>query len=220
MRRAIMLSIDVASLTRAATHGAATADSSPVPAVSPYFGPAQRAIVRRDVAQARALARAAGYKGQTIKLVVSRAPPEMFDAAIIIQAMAREAGIRMEIVNMDWASHLQRYQRGDYQATVFAFSPRMDPSWLYGLLIGDKDEEPRKVWDTPRARALLDQSMAAAAPAARQAAFDALETEFRRDAPAVVLFNTKRVTALGPGVTGYASWPAQLQRLWGVAKAR
>jgi peptide/nickel transport system substrate-binding protein len=191
-----------------------------VPTVSPYFGPAQRALIRRDVALARSLAKAAGYKGQAIELIVSRAPPEMFDAAIIIQAMAREAGIRMEIVNMDWASHLQRYQGGDYQATVFAFSSRMDPSWLYGLLIGDKDEEPRKVWDSPKARALLERSMTVEAQADRQAAFDAREAEFRREAPAVVLFNTKRVTALGPGVTGYASWPAQLQRLWGVAKAR
>jgi len=220
MRRAIALSLDVTALTRAATHGTAAADSSPIPTASPFYGPAQRAPIRRDLAAARALAKAAGYRGQTIKLITSRAPPEAFDAAIIIQAMAREAGIRIEIINMDWASELQRYQTGAYQAVVFGFSPRMDPSWMYSVLIGDKAEEPRKVWDTPRARDLLRQSMATEDPAQRQAAFDALEAEFRRDAPAVVLFNTKRVTAVRAGVTGYASWPGQLQRLWGVAKAR
>jgi peptide/nickel transport system substrate-binding protein len=60
--------------------------------------------------------------------------------------------------------------------------------------------------------------MATADVAARRAIFDQLEAEFRRDAPAVALFNTKRVTAVRAEVTGYRSWAGALQRLWDVAR--
>ena len=217
LRRAIALSLDVAALTRVATHGTATPDSSPVPTASPYYGAVERPLIRQDLAQARALARAAGYRGQPIKLITSHSPPEMYDDAIIIQAMAREAGINLQIVTLDWASQLARYTNGDYQAMVFGFSARLDPSLSFGLLIGDKAQDPRKTWDSPAAMALLRQSIATADPKARQAIFDRLDQSFRRDAPAVILYNTRRVTAMRSRVHGFRSWPAETQRLWNVS---
>jgi peptide/nickel transport system substrate-binding protein len=216
LRRAIALSIDVAGLARVATHGTALADSSPIPVASPFHGPAQRPLLSRNLELARALVQASGYKGQTIDLITSHSPPEMFDDAILVQAMARQAGIAMRIVTLDWASQLARYQRGDYQAMLFGFSARLDPSLIYGTLIGDKAVDPRKIWDTPVARALYQQSVETADPTARQAVFDRLEGAWRHDMPAVVLYNTRRVIAYRANVVGYRSWPAQLQRLWDV----
>src|SRR3546814_12305481 len=100
---------------------------------------------------------------------------------------------------------------------VFGFSARLDPSLTYGVLIGDKREEPRKAWDTPEAHALLRQSIATADPAARQRIFDALARRFRAEVPSIILYNTHRVTALRDRVTGYRNWPGQTQRLWTVA---
>lgn len=221
LRQAIQLSIDTAGLARVVGRGAVLADSSPVPVVSPFHGSAQRALIRQDLARARRLAKAAGYRGQPIRLITNRRYPQAFDAAILVQAMARKAGIRMEIVTLDWASQLARYSSGDYQAMVFGFSARLDPSLIYDALIGDKQTDKRKVWDSPQAKALLKASVEAEDPGARQAAFDALEAAFRADVPAVILFNTARVTAVRDAVTGYRSWPGGLQRLWDVGlKAR
>jgi peptide/nickel transport system substrate-binding protein len=130
--------------------------------------------------------------------------------------MAREAGIRLDIVTLDWAGQVARYSTGDYQAMIFGFSARLDPSLNYETLIGDKRTDPRKVWDSPTARALHRQSIEAEDPAARQAVFDALERQFRQDTPAIILFNTSRVTAVRSNVVGYKSWPGALTRLWGV----
>lgn len=217
LRRAIALSLDVAALTRVATHGTATPDSSPIPTASPYYQAAERPLIHRDLARARALAKAAGYHGQPIQLITNHSPPENYDAGIIIQAMAREAGINIQIVTLDWASALARYSSGNYQAMVFGFSARLDPSLMYGVLIGDKAQEPRKTWDTPEARDLLRQSIATADPKARQTIFDRLEALFRRDVPAIILYNTRRVTAMRDNVHGFKSWPAQTQRLWNVS---
>src|SRR3546814_1241957 len=103
-----------------------SADSSPIPTASPFFGAVQRPLIKRDLAAARALAKEAGYKGQPIRLATSHSPPEMYDAAILIQAMARDAGINIEVETIDWASQLARYTHGNYQALVFGFSARLD----------------------------------------------------------------------------------------------
>ncbi|MDB5738689.1 MAG: extracellular solute-binding protein family 5, partial [Sphingomonas bacterium] len=104
----------------------------------------------------------------------------------------------------------------DYQAIIFGFSPRLDPSLMYGTIIGDKTTDPRKIWEDPAARALYQQSLEEADPKVRQGIFDRLEALFRRDVPAIVLYNTRRVTAFRSNVYGVKGWPAQLQRLWGV----
>ncbi len=216
LRRALALSLDVAALTRVVTHGTGIPDSSPVPAVNAYYGPVQRQLVRRDLTTARALVRASGYRGQAIELLTSHSPPEMYDAAILVQAMARDAGINIQIVNLDWATQLARYSSGDYQATMFGFSARLDPSLMWNVLIGDRTTDPRKVWNAPDAIDLFHQSETTGDHATRQKVLDALERRFRADVPAIVLYNTRRVTALRDRVTGYRSWQAQTQRLWNV----
>jgi peptide/nickel transport system substrate-binding protein len=52
--------------------------------------------------------------------------------------------------------------------------------------------------------------------AQRQKILDALEQKFRTEVPAIILYNTRRVTALRAPITGYHSWAAQTQRLWNV----
>jgi peptide/nickel transport system substrate-binding protein len=217
LRRAIALSLDVAGLTRVATRGTGTANSSPIPAKSPFFGASERPLVKRDLSLARSLVKASGYKGQPIELLTSHSPPESFDAAILVQAMAREAGINLRLTSLDWASHFARYASGSYQAMIFSFSARLDPALTLDTLIGDKAREPRKAWDSPTARALLAQSIATADAGQRQRIFDAIDRQFRRDAPAVILFNSRRTTVLRSNVIGYRSWPGETQRLWNVA---
>jgi peptide/nickel transport system substrate-binding protein len=218
LRRALALSLDVGALTRVVTHGTGAPDSSPIPVVSPYHGPAERALVPRDLAAARALVEASGYRGEPIELLTSHSPPEFYDAAILVQAMARDVGINIQVVTLDWATQLARYSSGDYQATMFGFSARLDPSLMFGVLIGDRASDPRKVWNSPEAIALLHQSVVTGDRGERQKVLDALDARFRADVPAIILYNTRRVTALRSGVSGYRAWSAQTQRLWNVAK--
>ena len=216
LRTAIALTIDTAGLTKAITWGTGSANNSPIPVASPFHGPVEVPLRQPDVAQARRLARAAGYDGRAIQLVTSRRDPQMFDAAVVIQAMAAQAGIHLQIDTVDWPAHLSRYTVGNYQLMVQSFSARLDPTLSFGIFIGDKREEPRKAWDTPGSRELLEQAMASADPAARQAVFDTLTRDFLAEVPAVVLFNSARLSAVRSNVTGYENWMAAQQRLWGV----
>lgn len=217
LRQAIALTLDVAGLVDAITEGTSQPNRSLVPRTSTYHGPAHRTVPRPNIAAARQLAHAAGYRGEPIRLVTNRRYPELFDAAILIQAMALEAGINIQIDTLDWAAQLDRYYSGNYQAMTFAYSARLDPSLSYESIIGDKALDPRKIWGDAGARALLERSRATADAKQRQAVFDRLHARFMRQAPAVMLFNQGHITATRANIVGYKGWAAAQMRLWGVA---
>lgn len=219
LRQAIASAIDTGGLAKAVTWGTAPANNSPVPVVSPYHGTVQAALRAKNLTEARRLAAEAGYKGQPLTLITNRRYPQMFDSAVLIQAMAAEAGINLEIETLDWATQLDRYAKGDYQMMAFAYSARLDPSLNFGSIIGEKAKDARKVWDTPAARDLLSRSVDTADPAERQRIFDEMHRQFMADVPAVNLFNSSRIAAVRLNVTGYKGWPAAQQRLWGVGLA-
>ena len=219
LRRAVALSIDTAALANAVTWGTGLADNSPIPKASPFHGPAEALLRKQNIALAKDLVRQSHYRGERIVLIANRRYPQMFDAAVLIQAMAREAGIDMQIQTLDWATQVSLYLKGAYQAMMFGFSAKLDPSLSFDLLIGDKKRDPRKVWDAPEAQSLLRNSVETADPGGRQAAFDALNAQFLKDVPAIVLFNTSRVTAIRSNVKGYEGWSAAQQRFWDVSKS-
>lgn len=216
LRRALALTIDRTGLTRVVTMGTARANTSPIPNVSPFHGLLEAQLPKPDLDEARRLVKASGYHGQPIKLITNRRYPQMFDIAVLVQAMALQAGINIEIETLDWAGQLNRYIPGDYQAMAFSFSARLDPSFNFAVLIGDKTKEPRKVWDTPRSRELLQESMQEIDLAKRQAIFDELQRLFEQDAPAVILYNSSRISATRSNVYGFKEWAANQQRFWDV----
>ncbi len=217
LRQAIAMTLDVPALVNAISEGTSRANRSIVPASSAYHSPVQAAMPRPNIAAARRLAAAAGYRGEPIRLVTNRRYPELFDAAILVQAMALEAGIDIRIETLDWAAQLDRYYSGKYQAMMFAYSARLDPSLSYESFIGDKAADPRKVWGDAGAQALLRQSRATGDRAARQAVLDRLHSRFMHQVPAVILFNQGHIAAVRANVIGYKGWAAAQMRLWGVA---
>jgi peptide/nickel transport system substrate-binding protein len=217
IRRALALSIDAPELVKAVTSDLAKANNSPVPASSPWYSPTLAQGFKRDIAQAKKLLAEAGYKGQPIKLIANKRYSYMFDAAVLVQAMASEAGIKIDVEVQDWASQLDRYTKGDYQAMSFGYSARLDPSLSYEVFTGPKATQPRKVWDHPEVEALLRESMQSGDKARRQAIFDELHRRLLADVPLIALFNPVELGAVRANVEGYKGWPQAMQRFWGVS---
>jgi peptide/nickel transport system substrate-binding protein len=147
IRRAVAMAIDYPSLVDAVTHGASHANNSAVPSSSPFYDAAQASGFKYDLAAARKLLAEAGYSGQRIKIVANKRYAEMFDQAMLVQAMAAQVDLNLDVEVIDWASELDRYAKGDYQAMSFSYSARLDPSLSYDAFTGPKASEPRKVWD-------------------------------------------------------------------------
>lgn len=217
IRRAIALSLDLPELVAAVTTGTAKPSRSVMPSPSSYYKAAQAALPRRDLAQAKKLLAEAGYKGQPIKVLATKRYNSVFNIAMMVQGMAQDAGIKVDVEVLEWATLLDRYNKGDYQAMAFTYSARLDPSLSYEMISGDKDKQPRKVWDNPEALDLVQKSMATTDRAQRQAIFDRLETRMREDVPAIFMYSSVNTGAVRSYVTGYKSWPLGIPRLWGVA---
>ena len=217
IRRAIALAIDMPELVATVTTGNAKPSRSVVPAPSSYYKTAQATLPKRDLAQAKKLLAEAGYKGQPIKMLATKRYESVYKIAVMAQAMAQEAGIQMDVEVLEWATLLDRYNKGDYQTMAFTYSSRLDPSLSFEMISGPKDKQPRKVWENPEALDLIAKSSVTADRAKRQALFDQLEALLRADVPAVFLYSAVNTSAARSYVTGYQGWPLGLPRLWGVA---
>lgn len=217
IREALMLSLDLTQIAEVISEGQAKASFSVIPQPSPYFSDAQAQVPARDLEKAQALLAEAGYAGEPITWLTTEFYPQLFSAAVLVQAMALEAGINVQIETLDWATLLDRYSSGNYSAMSFTYSARLDPSLSFDMVSGDKSVQPNKVWDNAEGRALMAEARAISDPAERQAIFDELEAMIRADLPLVVLYSGTRVSAARAGVEGYAAWPVGLPRAWGVS---
>lgn len=217
IRKAFLLSLDMEELAGAVTDGQAKPNNSPVPTPSAYHGPVQSEVSRRDLAGARKLLAEAGYKGQPIKMLANKQYAAMYNAAIIGQAMAREAGINVELEVLEWGAQQDRYLSGDYQMMSFHYSARLDPSLSFEMFSGIKAEQPRKVWENREALTLLAKSMEIAEPEKRQPLLDAMERLFRADVPMIVTYSEMRISAARANVAGFKGWALGYPRAWGVS---
>lgn len=218
LREALAYSLDVRGLTEVATGGTGSANSSLVPTASPYYSAVQKQGPGFDLARAKAMLAKAGYRGEPIKLVTNRRYADMYDQAMMVQGMARRAGINIELEVLEWATQLDRYQSGKYQLMSFSYTPRVDPFMTYDSVLGDRHKSKRKVWDDPAAIALLAQAGNTAQPQARQALFDQMHRLMLKDVPLIVLFNMADVNAVSKRLDGFAAWPLSRERLWGVRR--
>ncbi|NYT80810.1 ABC transporter substrate-binding protein [Alcaligenaceae bacterium] len=216
IRRALALSLDLPMIAQTVTEGMSEANSSVVPTSSPFYDKEQAATYKRDLAEARKLLKEAGYKGQPIKMITNKRYPACFDSAVLAQAMASEAGINLELEVLDWATQLDRYGKGDYPTMAFTYSARLDPALSFEMISGDKQKQPRKVWDDPDMAKLLAESMREADTGKRQAIFDRMHAAMLKEVPIIVLYNGTNVTGLRQGVEGYKGWAADKPRFWNV----
>src|SRR5258707_4235347 len=111
----------------------------------------------------------------------------VFDSAVLVQAMAQAVGLRIEIEVLDWATQLDRYSKGDYQAMAFVYSARLDPSLSFEMLTAPKATHARKVSDNPEAQEMLRQSMLTIYTAKLHELIREMRRRFIADLPMIAL---------------------------------
>ncbi|MEZ2409656.1 peptide/nickel transport system substrate-binding protein [Bosea sp. OAE752] len=220
LRQAIAAAIDFPELVANVSNGLGKPNNSPVYMTSKYYGEAEKQGFKYDPAAAKALLQKAGYKGEKITILANkRSSVPSFNTAVIAQAMMQAVGINAEIEVLEWATQLDRYNKGNYQMQAFSYSSRFDPALGFEQISGPKDKQPRKVWEDPEALALIDKSMVVTDPAERQKLFDELHKRFIEQVPTIFTHNDLDIIAHSKRVTGVTPWASQL-RLWEVSVAK
>jgi len=217
VRQALARAVDGKQVAEAASFGLAAPNPSAIAVASAYHH-GDAAWPAFDPAEAAKLLQAAGHAGATIRIQTNNRPTGQYEAALMIQGLLAGAGIDAQIETLDWATQLQNYREGKFQASVFTFSGRPDPALAFDSIIGSKDEDPTNQWEDPQAIAWLAEAKTVEDKAGRQAIFDKLHARMAEQVPVIGLFNPVQVTAVGPKVRGYADWAPGTARLWGVWK--
>jgi peptide/nickel transport system substrate-binding protein len=146
-------------------------------------------------------------------------PRPSFNIAVVIQAMLQQVGVPADIDVVEWATHMDRFLKGNYQLMVHSYSSRFDPALGFEHFTGPKSSQPRKVWDNPEVQQLLEKAAATSDEGARQTMFDELHTRMLDEMPLIILFNQLDAWATSARVEGFTPNEGRA-RVWGVSVTR
>jgi peptide/nickel transport system substrate-binding protein len=143
LREALDLSIDREAINLVLFEGNAVPGNQPQPPTSPYYAP-ERPLKPRDLARAKELVRASGVASPTLELMVINSADQT-ELGQMLQSMAKEAGIEIKLLTLEFQTLLARQAKGDYQASLIGWSGRVDPDGNIYTLLGCKSptNDPR-----------------------------------------------------------------------------
>ncbi len=218
VRQALSLSIDRAALNQVVFEGAFAPGNQPFSPASPWYN-AAFPVPERDVEAARALLAEAGYaNGISIEVQVTNNPVQT-QVMQVIQAMAGEAGITIELAAKEFATLLADQSAGEYTASQIGWSGRVDPDGnIHQFMTTDGGINDSKFSD-PTMDTLLNEARLSTNPAVRKESYDAAVALQQEQQPIVYLYHPVWIWALDASVSGFTAYPDGMIRLHGVGQA-
>ncbi|MBI2772336.1 MAG: ABC transporter substrate-binding protein [Burkholderiales bacterium] len=217
VREAFELSLDRQGLAQVVMDNEATVGNQWVAPNNQYYAK-NVPVPKRDVARARALLKEAGVTNPSFTLVT----PTTSDAqrlALVVQAMARDAGFDVKIQSTEFATSLNMADKGDFEAYALAWSGRPDPDG--NLFSFDACKQPLNYagYCTAETDALLNQSRTLRDPAQRKKVFEQIAAQVLKERPIIYLYHRNWLWAYNPKLTGVRNVPDGLLRLTGLKMA-
>ena len=169
-------------------------------------------------AAAKALLAAAGYKGETVRLVHDAARPQMRAAAAILRDNLRAIGMPMEIVALERAVQLDTvFKKRDFDITLQSYFSAGDPAIGYHRIYETNDSGRPFTNASGYSNKAVDALFAEAATAPdrdrRAVLYRKLQAILNEDLPSFVLFDeetadfaTRRLTGLWPAIDARDQW--------------
>ena len=217
VREAFELSLDRQGLVQVVMDNEAIAGNQWVAPTNQYYAK-NMPLPKRDIARAKALLKEAGVTNPSFTLVT----PTTSDAqriALVVQAMAREAGFDVKIQAAEFATSLDMADKGNFEAYVLAWSGRADPDGnVYSF---DACKQPLNYagYCDAETDALLNQSRALRDPAERKKVFEKIAAKVLKERPIVYLYHRNWLWAYNPKLSGVREIPDGLLRVSGLKLA-
>jgi len=218
VREALELSIDRQALVNVAFEGLWVPANQAVPPDHPFYARSVP-MPQRDVARARTLLREAGQPRPRIRLSVPNTT-DYQQASEVIQAMAAEAGIEIEIQQIETATLLNQWSAGDFEALMIQWSGRVDLDgnlyafYACGVPLNGGRYCNRDV------DAALTEARRSVDPAVRAAAYDRAARIYLADRPYINLWQPLTLHGIGASIQGLRPVPDGLIRVQGLRGAR
>jgi peptide/nickel transport system substrate-binding protein len=217
VREAFELSLDRQGLVQVVMDNEATVGNQWVAPSNPYYAK-NMPVPKRNIARAKELLKEAGVPHPSFTLVT----PTTSDAqriALVVQAMAREAGFDVKIQAAEFATSLDMADKGNFEAYVLAWSGRADPDGnLYSF---DACKQPLNYagYCDPAVDALLNESRSLREPAQRKKVYEQIAAKVLKDRPIVYLYHRNWLWAYNAKLSGVREIPDGLLRVDGLKMA-
>lgn len=217
VREALELSLDRQGLAQVVMDGEAAVGNQWVAPNNSYYAK-NVPVPKRDVARAKALLKEAGEPNPSFTLVT----PTTSDAqrlALVVQAMAREAGFDVKILSTEFATSLNMADKGDFEAYLLAWSGRADPDG--NLFSFDACRQPLNYagYCDAETDKLLNQSRELREPAERRKVYEQIAARVLKERPIIYLYHRNWLWAYSPKLSGVSNVPDGLLRVSGLKMA-
>ncbi len=217
VRQALSLAIDRAALNQVVFEGAFAPGNQPYSPASPWYN-AEFPVPERDVEAAMSLLAEAGFDdGVTIEVQVANNPVQT-QVMQVIQSMASEAGITIELAAKEFATLLADQSAGDYTASQIGWSGRVDPDGNIHQFMTTGGGINDSKYSNPDMDTFLDEARLSTDPAVRRESYNAAIALQQTDMPVIYLYHPVWIWALDDGVSGFQAYPDGMIRLHGVSQ--
>jgi peptide/nickel transport system substrate-binding protein len=214
LREALDLAIDRDALNQVAFEGQFMPGNQFVPPNNPYYDKALP-VPKRDLAKAKALVQEVAKGGVTVDFMVPNNSLEM-QVAQVIQAMAKEAGITLNIQATEFASSINIAQKGDFQTYLLGWSGRTDPDGNLYDFIDCKGPINFGAYCNAAVDREIDAARTTEDPEARAAIYAKITAQVATDRPMLYLYHRRWIYAYNKKLTGFTPYPDGLIRPQGL----
>ena len=214
VREAFELSLDRQGLAQVVMDNEATVGNQWVAPNNPYYAKGLP-VPKRNVERARALLKEAGVSNPSFTLVT----PTTSDAqrlALVVQAMARDAGFDVKIQATEFATSLNMADKGDFEAYLLAWSGRPDPDGNAFSFHACKQPLNYSGYCSADTDALLNQARSVSTLAERKKAYDQVAAQVLKERPVIYLYHRNWLWAYNAKLAGVRNVPDGLLRLTGL----
>ena len=214
VREAFELSIDRQGLAQVVMDNEAAVGNQWVAPSNAYYVKGLP-VPRRNVERARALLKEAGVPNPSFTLMT----PTTSDAqrlALVVQAMARDAGFDVKIQATEFATSLNLADKGDFDAYVLAWSGRADPDGNIFSFVGCKQPLNYAGICSPEIDGALEQARTQRELADRRKAYEKVAAAVMKERPIVYLYHRNWLWAYNAKLGGLRQVPDGLLRVQGL----
>ena len=214
VREAFELSLDRQGLAQVVMDNEAAVGNQWVAPSNTYYAKSV-GIPKRDVVRARALLKEAGVNNPSFTLVTTTTSDAQ-RLALVVQAMAKDAGFDVKIQATEFATSLQMADKGEFEAYVLAWSGRADPDGNLFSFYGCKQPLNYAGYCDAQTEELLKQSRTLRDPAERKKVYEQIALRVRAERPIVYLYHRNWLWAYNAKISGVRLIPDGLPRLQGL----
>jgi peptide/nickel transport system substrate-binding protein len=214
LREALEAAIDRAALNQVVFDGAFIPGNQWVPPDNAFYARAYP-VPGRDLLRARRLVAESGVANPTLRLLVPNSG-DMVQAAEVMQAMLREAGIELRVQVLEIGALVRAQTSGEFEASLGFWGGRSDPDGNISFHIGCDGPNNDGKYCVAAVDDLLSRARALPELPARAALYGEVAGRVLADRPYVYLWHRRNYWGLSDKVSGYTAYPDSVIRWAGL----